>query len=312
MRLAAIFALTAAACAAPAPQIYSLAWRPDGAAIALGGYKEVRLVDAARKPIATLEGHAEAVRALAFSRDGKRLAAAGGLPARKGEVKIWDVAARTVTVTIAGHADCIYAVAFSPDGTTIATAGYDKLIKLWDASTGQEIRTLKDHIDAIYALAFTPDGKRLVSGSADRGVKIWDAASGTRLYTLSEPSDGINAVAVSPDGSRVAAGGFDKTIRIWTLGEKEGKLEHTLIAHEDAILKLAWSSDGQYLASSAADRTVKLFHAADLTEIRAMANLPDWAYGLEFAPNSKSLAAAFFNGQVELYEVDHGKLLAAK
>ena len=312
MRLAAIFALTAAASAAPAPQIYSLAWRPDGAAIALGGYKEVRLIDATRKPIAALEGHAEAVRALAFSRDGKRLAAAGGLPARKGEVKIWDVAARSVLVTIAGHADCIYAVAFSPDGTTVATAGYDKLIKLWDASTGKEVRTLKDHIDAIYALAFTPDGKRLVSGSADRGVKIWDAASGTRLYTLSEPSDGINTVAVSPDGSRVAAGGFDKTIRIWTLGEKEGKLEHTLIAHEDAILKLAWSSDGQYLASSAADRSVKLFHAADLTEIRAMANLPDWAYGLEFAPNSKSLAAAFLNGQVELYEVDHGKLLAAK
>src|SRR5690349_13635627 len=111
-----------------------MAWRPDGGELAIGGYKEVRLFDAARKPVATLTGHAEAVRALAFSRDGKLLAAAGGLPARKGEVKIWNVAAHSVITTIAGHSDCIYAVAFSPDGAMLATAGYDKLIKLWDAS----------------------------------------------------------------------------------------------------------------------------------------------------------------------------------
>src|ERR1700687_3744820 len=91
----ALFA-SVAALAASGPQIYSMAWRPDGAVIALGGYKEVRLVDAiSHKPIATLAGHVEAVRALAFSRDGKWLAAAGGLPARSGEVKIWDVAAQT-------------------------------------------------------------------------------------------------------------------------------------------------------------------------------------------------------------------------
>jgi len=66
-------------------QIYSMAWRPDGGAVALGGYKEVRLIDpATRKPVAALQGEAEAVRSIAFSRDGSRLAAAGGLPARKG------------------------------------------------------------------------------------------------------------------------------------------------------------------------------------------------------------------------------------
>ena len=145
-----------------------MAWRPDGSAIALGGYREARLVDAAsRKPIATLAGHAEAVRAVAFSRDGKWLAAAGGLPARAGEVKLWDVASKTLSQTFTGHADCIYAVAFSPDGTMLATASYDKLIKLWDMATAKEIRTLRDHIDAVYALAFTPG--RHAAGIRRRG-----------------------------------------------------------------------------------------------------------------------------------------------
>jgi WD40 repeat protein len=306
-------ALLTGAAASPPAQIYSLAWRPDGAVLALGGYKETRLVDAAtRRPVGVLPGSAEAVRALTFTRDGKRLAAAGGLPARKGEVLIWDLAAQSVSLRMEGHSDCIYAAAFSPDGATLATASYDKLIKLWDAATGKERRTLRDHIDAIYALAFTGDGKRLVTGAADRSVKVWDAATGERLYTLSESTDGVNTIALSPDGKRVAAAGLDKTIRIWSLGEKEGTLRNTLIAHEDAILKLAWSPDGSTIASASADRSIKFFRAADLREVRAITKLPDWAFGMEFAPDGKTLATGFFNGRLEIYEVDHDKALAAK
>jgi WD40 repeat protein len=311
MRFATHF-LGLLALASPASQIYSLAWSPDGATIALGGYKETRLVDAhTKKSVATLEGSVEAVRAVAFSHDGKLLAAAGGLPARKGEVRIWNVATHVAT-TISGHSDCIYAVAFSAESATIATASYDKSIKLWDVSSGKEIRTLRDHVDSIYALAFTPDGKRLVSGAADRSVKIWDVSTGTRIYTLSDPTDGVNTIALSPDGARVAAGGLDKTIRVWKLGEKEGAIENVLIAHEDSILKLAWSPDGKYLASASADRTIKLFRAADLTEVRAMTNQPDWAFGLEFSPDGKSLAAGLFNGVLEIYEVDHANVVAVK
>jgi WD40 repeat protein len=289
----ASFAAAEFAHAGGAGQIYSLAWGP---VLAVGGYKETRLKDG---PV--LKGNAEAVRALAFSSDGKLLATAGGLPARKGEVLIWDLATQKVKLTISGHSDCIYAVAFAPDGKSIATAGYDKVVKLWDTESGKELRTLRDHIDAIYALAFTPDGKRIVTGAADRSVKIWDAASGERLYTLSESTDGVNTLALSPDGKRVAAAGLDKTIRIWALGDKEGTLRNTLIAHEDAILRLAWSADGEWLASASADHSIKIYRAANLTEVRAITKVPDWAFGLQFAPDGKSLAAGYFNGQLEIY-----------
>lgn len=281
------------------PQIFDLAYSPDGKLMAFAGFKEVRLMDpATRQLTAELTGNADTVRAVAFSRDGSLLAAAGGLPARSGEVKIWDVAARKLVSTIQGHSDCIYAIAFSPDGKSLATAGYDKLIKLWDIASAKEIRTFKDHIDAIYALTFTPDGRRLISGAADRTIKIWNVESGERLYTLSDPQDGINTIALDPTGKLLAAGGLDKSIRIWELGDKSGKLLHTLIAHEDAILRLAWSRDGKRLISSSADRTVKVFNADDLTELKAYPE-SDWVYGLQWSPDNTTFAIGRFDGTWE-------------
>ena len=284
-------------------QIGALAWRPDGKLLALGVFREVRLADAAGKTVATLAGHADQVRAVAFSRDGRWLAAAGGLPARKGEVKIWDVERRAEVRSIEGHTDCVYSVAFSPDGRLIATSSYDRLIKLWEVESGKEVRTLKDHIDAVYALAFTADGTRLVSAAADRSVKVWNPATGARLYTLGEPTDGLNALALHPSGAMMAAGGIDKTIRIWSLGERSGTLVNSLIAHEDAILRLSWSPDGKTLISSAADRTIKIFKADDLTEVKMLGPQPDWVMSLEFSPDGRSFAAGRFDGSLQIYEM---------
>ena len=294
-------AMAAAAVAGPVAtagavkeQFYSIAGLGDGKNVALGGFRKVTFSDG--RPEWT--GFADAVRALAVSKDGKVMVAAGGLPGRRGEAVVKD------GVKISGHSDCIYAIALSPDAKTLATASYDKLIKLWDVATGKEIRTLKDHIDAIYALDFTPDGKRLISGAADRTVKVWNPETGERLYTMGEPMDGINAVAISPDGKRVVAGGGDKTIRLWALGEKSGELLASQIAHEDAILKLAFSPDGKRIVSTAADRSMKTFDAQDLTELKTMETQPDWVSGLVFSADGKQLSVARLNGSFKTYSME--------
>ena len=106
-------------------------------------------------------------------------------------------------------------------------------------------------------------------------------------------------MAIDPSGRFVAAAGLDKNIRIWSLGDKEGTLLHSLIAHEDSILRLAWSPDGKELLSSSADKTVKLFRAGDLSELQSFPE-SDWVYGLQFAPNGKTFAIGRFDGSLTI------------
>ncbi|HEX4231540.1 MAG TPA: c-type cytochrome domain-containing protein [Bryobacteraceae bacterium] len=285
--------------------IASLRFSPDGKILAVGVYREVRLIDpATNKLIATLSGHADYVRSIAFSPDGKMLAAGGGPPQRSGEIKIWDTQSHQLLKTMVGGKDCIYSVAWSPDGKLIASGSYDKLVKLWDVASGKEIRNLQDHIDAVFAVAFSPDGKRLASASQDRTVKIWDVASGRRLYTLGDATDGLTSLEYSPSGDRIAAAGYDKTIYVWRLGDSDGTLVRSLIADEGSILALVWMPGGKTIVTSSSDGSIRFRDATTLDPLRVIDHQPDWVQALSVSPDGTKLAAGRYNGSVTLYETN--------
>ncbi len=287
---------------AVASPVSSVRFSPRGNVLAVGGYQEVRLIDPASDAVlGSLSGHADYVRSIAFSPDGKMIAAAGGGPQRDGEIKIWDAQSHQLLRTMRGHKDCIYSVAWSPDGKLLASGSYDRAVKLWDAATGKEVRNLQDHIDAVFAVAFSPDGKRLASASQDRTVKIWDVATGRRLYTLSDASDGLTSVAYSPSGQEVAAVGYDKTIYVWRLGEDDGHLSQSLIADEDSLLALVWSPDGKVIITSSSDGSIR-FRDTKLDLMGVIDRQPDWVEALAISPDGKWLAAGRYNGTLSLYD----------
>src|SRR5262249_11464186 len=67
---------------------------------------------------------------VAFSPDGKRLAASG----QSGAVQLWDVANGENVATFAGPKRLIYSLAFSPDGKTVAAGRSDGTIVLYDVA----------------------------------------------------------------------------------------------------------------------------------------------------------------------------------
>jgi WD40 repeat protein len=93
-------------------------------------------------------------RQLAFSADGRRIAAVLGR-----RVRIWDVASGQELTDESGPADALLSLVISADGKTVNALGGDKVLSRWDKASGR-LRarlSLSDDVDAGGAV-FAPDG----------------------------------------------------------------------------------------------------------------------------------------------------------
>ncbi len=206
-----------------------------------------------------------------------------------------------------GHSDSIYALAFSPAGDKLVTASYDKLLLLWDVASGKEVRPFKHHTAAVFAVAFSPDGKTLASAAADQTIKLWNVETGQRISTLTEPTKGLSAVAFHPRGHEFAAAGIDKMIRVYDWNGTTAKLKRSAFAHDAPILSLIYSPDGATLFTGSEDRRIKAWDSATLQERQVYENLADWPQTLAINRDGTQLAAGFCNGDLTLFEAASAK-----
>lgn len=110
---------------------------------------------------------------VAFSPDGKRLAAAGG---SDNQAHVWTVAGGKKSLSLSGHRATVLSVAFSPDGRWLATSSADQTVKVWDAATGREAATLRGHTKPVRRVSFSPEGRRIASAGEDGAVFVWTAS----------------------------------------------------------------------------------------------------------------------------------------
>ncbi|MHB1560748.1 MAG: WD40 repeat domain-containing serine/threonine protein kinase [Isosphaeraceae bacterium] len=79
--------------------------------------------------IRTIRGAADQLGCLAFTPEGRSIAAAG-----KGKViRIWDIATGQELLALEGHHARVNALAFAPDGSALASCSHDGAVKLWHA-----------------------------------------------------------------------------------------------------------------------------------------------------------------------------------
>jgi WD40 repeat protein len=274
-------------------------------------------------------GLASGAGSVAFSGDGKLLAAAS-----EWAVRLWDVKDGRATprpLTPEAHGP-VQSVAWSPDGDTVAWATPDVPLQVWDVGSGRE-RVVLPGQRYPYArfLAFHPGGKLLaVPGRWTGDLMLLEAATGKEQGIINTGHRGPLTAAFSPDGKLLAtaAENSENAVKLWDVASRACK---ATLLYERMVHGFAFAPDGKTLVVADDSRAIRVWDVAtgkeqapfkDTTIARAVAFSPDgktlassdhqavklwdvstrkaavtlkhphYCGGLAFAPDGKSLAAA--------------------
>jgi serine/threonine protein kinase/WD40 repeat protein len=199
-----------------------------------------------------LLGEQKPVEVLAWSGDGKMLAAAGG-----SAVKLWNVAAEEARELPTHSRAAVTHLAFSPDGTVLVSASTQwnrsepGTVRLWNTETGDETGTIAVE-GPVSSLGFRPDGKALAigMGQAEVGqIALRELPGGRELHLLKGHGGPVMALAYAADGRTLVSGSSDHTVRLWDppTGEERDRLE----GQQGPAVWTNFSPDGQFIASLA-------------------------------------------------------------
>lgn len=287
-----------------------------------------------------------AITALAFSPDGKELAAGG-----YHEITVWDPADGKLLGRIKGLGERVYGLAYSPDGKQLAAAdgtpGVFGEVRLCDPVARSAGKRLERISDVMLAVRFSPDGKQIAAGGADNAVHLYDAATGKRQLLIEQHADWVSEISFSPDGTKLATASRDKSARVFDC--KTGATISAFLAHEDFVSGVAFGDEGKRVFSAGRDRRIRMWTVEDGKESKVMAKVDaepfklatekgmlfstcadgvvrqysqqklelvrafpkagDWVYSIAVDEKHHRLAAGCYNGEIKAWDLASGKLV---
>jgi serine/threonine protein kinase/WD40 repeat protein len=253
--------------------------RPAGVALRLGA------------SVSSIEA---GITALAFSPDGKLLAATG----RDRSARLYDGHCKEVRRFNPNTAQCL---AFSPDGKTLVTGGADKCVRFWDLNHEKPRHESFGSDSPVQAVLYVGDGQRMVSVDTDGVVCLWDAVSGTRLRRFGGELADVRAQAVAPDGKVLLVAHSTGILSTWDLAT--GKMADTYSGFDGVVTTITFSPDGRLLAAATRKGGIYLWNAASRQLLRQWSGHEGPVNSLSFSPDGRWLASGSEDKAVRVWDL---------
>lgn len=215
--------------AKPNDPVVALAVSHDTKALAVGMRSgQIDLCDMTGK-VTRSYGYEGRLQALAWSPDGKTLAAGGGA-----KIALYDpkedklVRAFDVKEGPAPSFPMVATLAFAPDSKMLAAGCFDAVIRIFNTTAKnptdtKEQRLCEGHLAVPYAIAFSADGRSLISGSFDRTARLWEAFSGKQIAQFKGHFGPVMGVGFVKNGRSVFTASSDSTVLQWDVPGLAGR-----------------------------------------------------------------------------------------
>ena len=235
---------------------------------------------------------------LAYSSDGKYLAATGGYRARIWDVQSGKPVGPVLTLSENKYSHSSSRISFSPNGQFLVVTSSNGQIYIWDTTKASPVgRVLQGHSGGVNCLVFLPNGV-FASGGEDGFVKWWNPEAGKTVGKSLNLKRGVISLQVSLDGTRFVCATRSK-IEIWALGKKNEKMS-TFESRD--VHSLALSPNQRHLVVGA-ERDLQVWECSTSKKIATIANAhPKTIHNLQFNPEGTSVVSACWGSEVKIWD----------